>query len=79
LSECRRFFVADALHLDREVVEALAGWAAERDLRMQDAIQLAICAFNDTARDPCHATASPTTQATSSWAPGETTPRDSVE
>lgn len=47
LSECGRFVVIDALHLDRYVFEALARWATDRGLRMQDAIQLAVCAFND--------------------------------
>ena len=32
LSECHRFVVADALHVDREVFETLAGWAAKHDL-----------------------------------------------
>jgi len=50
LSECRRFVVADALHVDREVFETLAAWAAEHHLSMQDAIQLALCAFNDNAQ-----------------------------
>jgi hypothetical protein len=46
-SECGRFVVIDRLHLDRHVFEALARWATDRGLRMQDAIQLALCAFNE--------------------------------
>jgi hypothetical protein len=49
LSECRRFVVADGLHVDREVFETLEAWAAERGLGVQDAIQIALCAFNDNA------------------------------
>lgn len=47
VSACGRFVVVDALHLDRDVFEALARWAAGRGLQVQDAIQLALCAFRD--------------------------------
>jgi hypothetical protein len=50
LSECRRFVVVDAIHVDREVFETLAAWAVERDLGIQDALQLALCAFNDSTQ-----------------------------
>lgn len=49
ISPSGRFIVLDGLHLDRMVFEALATWASEKGLRLQDAIQLAICAFNDGA------------------------------
>jgi predicted nucleic acid-binding protein len=46
-SPCGRFIVIDGLHLDRVVFESLATWASERGLRLQDAIQLAVCAFHE--------------------------------
>jgi|GEM_PF-3953448 len=46
VSECGRFVVIDGLHLDRNVVEALARWATDHGLKIQDAIQLALCSFN---------------------------------
>jgi hypothetical protein len=46
-SPCGRFIVLDGLHLDRILFETLSTWASTNDLRLQDAIQLAICAFND--------------------------------
>jgi hypothetical protein len=46
-SPCGRFIVLDGLHLDRVVFETLARWASKNHLRHQDAIQLAICAFNE--------------------------------
>ena len=49
LSACRRFAVLESLHIDRKVFESLESWAVVRGLRPQDAIQLAICAFNETA------------------------------
>jgi hypothetical protein len=49
LSACRQFVVFETLRLDRSLLESLALWGAQRGLRMQDAIQLAICAFNDCA------------------------------
>jgi hypothetical protein len=52
VSECGRFVVFDALHLDRNTVEALGRWAADRGLRIQDAIQLALCAFNEGTGEP---------------------------
>jgi hypothetical protein len=48
-STCGRFVVLDDLHVDRDVFEALAQWAAQHGLRIQDAIQLAVCSFNDAA------------------------------
>jgi hypothetical protein len=47
VSACGRFVVLDGLHLDRELFEALVRWAAERQLRLQDAIQLALCIFRE--------------------------------
>jgi len=47
LSACGRFVVIDGLHLDRNVFEALTRWAADHELRIQDAIQLALCTFRD--------------------------------
>ena len=45
LSPCGRFAVVDALHLDRDVFDAMAHWAADHHLGIQDALQLALCAF----------------------------------
>lgn len=45
-SACGRFVVVEGLYLDRTVLEKLDRWASEHHLRLQDAIQLAICAFN---------------------------------
>lgn len=39
VSECGRFVVVDALHIDRDIFDALARWAADRGLQIQDAIQ----------------------------------------
>lgn len=47
LSECGRFVVLNSLHLDRNIFEALARWAAERGIGVQDAFQLALSYFND--------------------------------
>lgn len=44
---CQRFVVVDGLHVDRTVFAVLEAWAAERGVSVQDAIQLAICFFND--------------------------------
>jgi hypothetical protein len=77
LSECRRFVVADALHVDREVFETLAAWAAEHHLGVQDAIQLALCAFNDNAQNA--RLVSDVASATSSRAPGDSPPADGIE
>jgi hypothetical protein len=79
LSECHRFVVADALHVDREVFETLAEWAAEHDLRVQDAIQLAICAFNDWVRDAGPSIPSPAAPANSSQVPGEPLSLDRID
>jgi predicted nucleic acid-binding protein len=49
VSPCGRFVVLDDLHIDRAVFDLLTSWASERDLRIQDAIQLALCAFGDDA------------------------------
>jgi hypothetical protein len=51
LSPCGRFVVLDGLHLDRTLFEALSQWAAEHQLRLQDAIQLALCIFREGAAD----------------------------
>ena len=51
VSPCGRFVVLDGLHLDRNLFEALAQWAAKHQLRMQDAIQFALCIFWDSAVD----------------------------
>ena len=47
ISVCLRFVVIDGLHIDRAVFAALQAWASERGVSAQDAIQLAICFFND--------------------------------
>ncbi len=47
VTKCGRFVVIDALHIDRDVFEALAGWAMDYGLGIQDAIQVALCAFID--------------------------------
>jgi hypothetical protein len=49
VSPCGRFVVLDDLHLDRAVFEVLTSWAQERELRIQDAIQLALCNLSDDA------------------------------
>jgi hypothetical protein len=49
VSPCGRFVVLDDLHIDRAVFDLLTSWASERDLRIQDAIQLALCTFWDDA------------------------------
>ncbi len=49
LSACGRFVIVEALYIDRNALGALATWAAEHGLGAQDAIQIAILAFNDTA------------------------------
>lgn len=46
-SLCGRFVMLDGLHLDRKVFEGLERWAEERGIQLQDAIQLAVCAFGD--------------------------------
>lgn len=51
VSNCGRFVVIDALHVDRSVFEALARWATDHGLGIQDAIQVALCAFNDRTSD----------------------------
>lgn len=52
VSPCGRFVVLDGLHLDRSVFESLTLWAAEHQLRIQDAIQFALCIFRDGALAP---------------------------
>jgi len=49
-SVCGRFVVLDGLHLDRHVFDAVVRWAAEHDLQIQDAIQLALCALRSRRR-----------------------------
>ncbi len=51
LSECGRFVVLNSLHLDRNIFETLARWAAEREIGVQDALQLALSNFNDQHTD----------------------------
>jgi hypothetical protein len=51
VSACGRFVVLDGLHLDRNLFEALTRWASEHELRIQDAIQLALCVFRESAVD----------------------------
>jgi hypothetical protein len=50
-SKCARFVVLDSLHIDRNVFETLAEWASRRGVRVQDAVQLALCAFNEQNRE----------------------------
>jgi len=47
VSSCGRFVIVDALHIDRGVFEALARWGMDHGLGLQDAIQVAFCAFID--------------------------------
>lgn len=47
LTNCNRFAILDSLYIDREVLEALAAWAKQRGLRVQDAVQLAIISFTE--------------------------------
>jgi hypothetical protein len=47
LSECGRFVVVEGLHIDRNVFEALGRWATDHGLGIQDAVQLALCSFNE--------------------------------
>ncbi len=49
VSACQRFVVIDGLHVDRTIYAALEAWAAAREVSIQHAIQLAICAFSDMA------------------------------
>ena len=51
VSACGRFVVLPGLHLDRHVFETLASWATKRGLDSQAAVQLAVCAFNDSVHD----------------------------
>jgi len=51
LSPCGRFLVLDGLHIDREVLGALARWSDRRGLRIQDAVQLAILFFTEHATE----------------------------
>lgn len=46
-SSCGRFVVVDDLHIDRDVFAQLERWASQRGLTLQDAIQLAICLFDE--------------------------------
>lgn len=47
LSPCHRFVVLEGVHIDRTVLATLRKWAARRGLSLQDAIQMAILAFNE--------------------------------
>jgi predicted nucleic acid-binding protein len=47
LSNSGRFVVLETLRIDRQVLERLASWAAQHGLHVQDAIQVAVCAFNE--------------------------------
>jgi hypothetical protein len=46
-SECGRFVRLDELYVDKDVYNALERWSQEQQLQLQDAIQLALCAFNE--------------------------------
>lgn len=52
VSPCGRFVVLNGLHIDRNVYEGLMRWAADRELRIQDAIQLAVCCLRSVTMDP---------------------------
>ena len=52
VSVCGRFIVLEGLHLDRVAFEEIERWASARRLRPQDAIQVAICAFNERCEPP---------------------------
>jgi hypothetical protein len=45
ISECGRFVTIDDLTLDLRVLQTLAAWAEPQNLRLQDAIQVALCLF----------------------------------
>jgi hypothetical protein len=49
LSPCHRFVVLDDVHVDREVVFALATWSAHHGMPVQDAIQFALLSFSEMA------------------------------
>jgi predicted nucleic acid-binding protein len=49
-SECGRFVRLDGLYLDKSVYATLMRWSQEHQLQPQDAIQLALCAFNERNR-----------------------------
>ena len=51
VSACGRFVVLDGLCLDRTVFDALRRWAAKHNLRVQDAIQFALCIFREGSVD----------------------------
>lgn len=50
-SVCGRFVVFRTLYIDRATLAPLAAWAVQRGLRVEDAIQIAVCAFDPTAYD----------------------------
>jgi hypothetical protein len=59
VSTSGRLVVLDGLHLNRYLFEALARWAADHDLRVEDAIQFALCIFRDGAVDRSRAARNP--------------------
>jgi hypothetical protein len=50
-SACGRFVIIETLYVDRKVFDALARWAAEQGIGIQDAIQIALCSFNEQKAD----------------------------
>ncbi len=47
LSPCHRFVILEGIHIDRDAIHTLQNWAAARGPALQDAVQLAILAFNE--------------------------------
>lgn len=63
LSLCGKFYVLDALFLDRDVGASLARWCEQAGCRPQDGIQFAVMRLTNPGREPDHpniATAEPT-------------------
>lgn len=63
-SGCGRFVVLEGVHLDRRVFDSFACWAEGRQLRVQDAIQLAMCAVTMDGSGVCRTLATPEPQDT---------------
>lgn len=54
LSLCGKFYVLDALFLDREVGAALSHWCEQTGCRLQDGIQIAVMRLTNPGRDLDH-------------------------
>jgi hypothetical protein len=53
-SSCGKFVELDELHIDRDVFETLARWATDHGLSIENAIQFALCCFNDSNAEGDH-------------------------